>query len=309
MNGPGGDRSRDQVRLIEVGPRDGLQNEQQVLPVEKKVAFIDALSECGFGEIEVGSFVRPDAIPQLADTREVFERIRRKDGVVYSALVPNEKGLEAAKSAGVDKVSVFTAASDSFTRKNINCTVEESLDRFAPVIAGAMRSGLPVRAYVSCVVECPYEGSIDPNRVAEVTARLVDTGVEELVLGETLGTGSPDDIERLLAVVGEVRSPGELTLHLHDTHGAGVACARRGFELGVRSFDGSCGGLGGCPYAPGSAGNIATEDLLRLFDDLGAYSGVSIDSVLDVVRSIGSELGLSPRSGSSSGCGPKRPSS
>lgn len=309
MNSSRAGVERGQVHLCEVAPRDGLQYEQAILPLEKKVAFIDALSATGLPEIEVGSFVRPDAIPQLANTAEVLERIERRAGVVYSALVPNERGLEGALAAGVDKIAIFTGASESFVKENIRASIAESIDRYRPVLVGARKADVPVRGYISCIVECPYEGRISPDSVRQVASRLLEIGVSELVLGETIGSASPADIDRLLEALDGVWSPGELTLHLHDTCGSAIACALRALQLGVRSFDSSCGGLGGCPFAPGSAGNVATEDLLYLCDGLGLESGVSLESVLEAARMVCSELSVVPRSRLASSCGPQSPAS
>ena len=273
-----------QPQLCEVGPRDGLQNESTLVPLETKVAFIDALSETGLKEIEVGSFVRPDIIPQLADTAEVFARIRRLDGVVYSALVPNRRGLDGALAASADKISIFTAASESFARHNIRATISESIERFMPVIEDAHQAGLPVRGYVSCVVACPYEGAISPRDVTEVCRRLLEIGVDELDLGETLGVAGPQEIEALLLGIGEIEPLDRVTLHLHDTKGRAAACAARAWTLGIRRYDGSCRGLGGCPFAPGAAGNVSTESLVSLFEDMGHPTGVSLEKLKTASR-------------------------
>ena len=265
-----------QVRITEVGPRDGLQNEAAIVSVDDKIRFVDALSEAGFPEIETSSFVSPKWVPQLADASEVFAGIDRRDGTLYSALVPNERGLERALAAKADKLAVFTAASESFCEKNLNTTIADSIGRFAPVFEAARCASLPVRGYVSCVVRCPYEGDIDPERVRETVRRLTDAagGEIEIALGETLGVAIPEDIERMLAVVSETIPIGELDLHLHDTNGRAVDCAARALELGVRRFDASCAGLGGCPYAPGAAGNLATEDLLEMLERDGWSTGI-----------------------------------
>jgi len=269
------------LRITEVGPRDGLQNEKTIIPTEDKVRFVDLLSECGFAEIEVSSFVSPKWVPQLGDAAEVFARIKRRPGVIYSALVPNEKGLEGAIAAKVDKIAVFTAASETFSLKNTNATIAQTLERFAPVIRKAKSqassgdgidktgAGLPVRAYISCAVACPYEGPIAPERVRDVAARLIDLGVDEIDLGDTIGVATPDDVERLYDGLKGLLVPAQTTLHLHDTRGRALACAERAWRLGVRSFDSSCAGLGGCPYAPGAKGNVATEAIVGLFERLG----------------------------------------
>ena len=277
-------RNPDRPELCEVGPRDGLQNESILVPLETKVAFIDALSESGLKEIEVGSFVRPDIIPQLADSAEVLSRIKRRDGVCYSALVPNRRGLDGALAASVDKVSIFTAASESFAGHNIKATIAESIERFIPVVEGSHAAGIPVRGYVSCVVACPYEGAIAPSAVVDVCRRLLSIGVDELDLGETLGVSHPEEIDALLEAVGEIQSLDRIVLHLHDTRGRAVSCARRAWDLGIRRFDGSCRGLGGCPFAPGAAGNVATESLVSLFDEMGHSSGVSLEKLHEASR-------------------------
>ena len=273
MSEPGG------ILITEVGPRDGLQNEQRVLPTEVKVALVDALAAAGLREIEVGSFVRPDLIPQLADTRAVLEGIRRSPEVAYSALVPNERGLQGALEAGVDKIAVFTSASEGFARANVNATIDETIGRFRAVIDQSHAAGLPVRGYVSCVVRCPLDGPVTPEQVRSVCGKLMEIGVDEIDLGDTIGVAVPSDIEAMLEGLDGLLRPEEIVLHLHDTTGTAVACARRGMELGVRRFDASCGGFGGCPFAPGSAGNLATEDLLDLCRNEGRATGVDIEAV------------------------------
>lgn len=279
------------IRITEVGPRDGLQNESAVMPAAEKVAFIDALSGSGVSEIEVTSFVSPKWVPQLADAVEVFERITRKPGVAYAALVPNEQGMAAALEAKADKVAIFTAASETFSQRNTNASIAETLDRFKPVIEQAKREDVPVRAYVSCVVACPYEGPIKPEQVRRVASALLDLGADELDLGETIGVAVPADIERLYDGLADLITPGETTLHLHDTRGAALACAYRAMQLGVTRFDSSCGGLGGCPYAPGAAGNLATEDLVYFCERMGVATGVNLDALLDAARQARAALG------------------
>ncbi len=229
--------SGESIVITEVGPRDGLQNEQQVIPAETKIELIDRLSQAGFPEIEVSAFVRPDVVPQLSDAASVLGGIQRRPGGVYSALVPNERGLIRAIEAGVQKVSVFTAASETFAAKNSNSTDAETTERFRPVVQIAAAEGLMVRAYVSCVVACPYEGAVDPGDVVSVIEQLQALGAMEIDLGDTIGAAEPSDIERLLACVGEIVPIDELVLHLHDTRGGAVSCARRALELGARRFD------------------------------------------------------------------------
>jgi hydroxymethylglutaryl-CoA lyase len=282
--------SPSSIRITEVGPRDGLQNEALSLHTDVKVGFIDLLSASGVAEIEVSSFVSPQWVPQLGDAAEVFSRIARRKSVVYSALVPNERGMEGALAAKADKIAVFTAASETFSRKNTNATISETLVRFKPVIAQAKAAGLPVRAYVSCAVACPYEGPVDPMKVRDVAAKLLDLGADEIDLGDTIGVAVPTDIELLYEAMHGVLDPGQTTLHLHDTRGTGLACAYRALQLGVRSFDSSCGGIGGCPYAPGAAGNIATEDLVYTFNKMGFTTGVDLSRLFPAGRHIAAAL-------------------
>jgi hydroxymethylglutaryl-CoA lyase len=250
------------IRIVEVGPRDGLQNEAALIPTELKVAFVDALSGAGFDEIEVSSFVSPKWVPQLADAAEVFARIARRPGVTYSALVPNEQGLDRAIAARADKIAVFTAASETFTRTNINATIAESIERFRPVVA---RSPVPVRGYVSTAFHCPFEGPVAPEAVAATVDRLVELGVAELSIGDTIGKATPDEVRRLLDVLIPRVGLARLAMHFHDTYGRAVANARAAAELGITTFDASAGGIGGCPYAPGASGNVATQSLVELF--------------------------------------------
>lgn len=280
------------IRITEVGPRDGLQNEPRALSADVKVAFVDLLSQTGVAEIEVSSFVSPKWIPQLGDAAEVFRRIKRVPGLIYSALVPNEKGMQAALDCGAppDKVAVFTAASETFSRKNTNASIAETLERFKPVISAAKRSSLPIRAYISCAVACPYEGPIDPKQVRDVASRLLDLGVDEIDLGDTIGVAVPTDIDALYAALDGLLTPEQTTLHLHDTRGTALACAYRAFQFGVRSFDSSCGGIGGCPYAPGAAGNIATEDLVFTFNKMGCQTGVDLQRLFAAGRHIAAAL-------------------
>jgi hydroxymethylglutaryl-CoA lyase len=255
--------SGERVRIVEVGPRDGLQNESAPVPTEVKVAFVDALSEAGFDEIEVSSFVSARWIPQLADAEEVFARIRRAPGVTYMGLVPNLQGLERARAARVDKVAVFTAASETFSRKNTNASIAETLQRFRPVVATA---GVPVRGYISTAFHCPYEGPIAPDRVLPVAHALIELGCSELSIGDTIGRATTDEVERLVAVLlPAVQPPTRLALHFHDTFGRAVGNALAAHAMGITVFDASAGGIGGCPFAPGAPGNVATEALVAAF--------------------------------------------
>lgn len=252
------------VRITEVAPRDGLQNERAVLTTEMKVAFINALSRTGVDEIEAGAFVAPQSVPQMADSDDVFRKIERRAGVTYSALVPNERGLERARAASVRKIAVFTAASESFTKRNIHATIEESLERFRPVVSGARRDGIAVRGYISTAWFCPFEGRVPPARVVEVMMRLLDLGVDEVSLGDTVGRASPTDVRTLLDIAVPKIGRHRLSLHLHDTYAMAVANVLAAWEdYAIESFDGSAGGVGGCPYAPGASGNVPTEEIVH----------------------------------------------
>ncbi len=267
------------VKIVEVGPRDGLQNETAVVPADVKVAFVDALSLSGVGEIEVSAFVSPRWVPQLADAEEVFRNIARRAGVVYSALVPNEKGLERAIAARVDKISVFTAASETFNRKNINTSIEGSIGRFLPVARHAHNAGLTLRGYVSTAFWCPFEGRIPPEAVISVVERLIDIGVDEVSISDTIGKASPDEVgslfERLLPRISSER----IAVHFHDTYGRGVENVLASWSCGIRTFDASVGGLGGCPYAPGATGNVATEAVVGALESKGEAVGVARDKL------------------------------
>ena len=267
------------IRITEVGPRDGLQNEATPVSSASKIAFINALSQANLAEIEVTSFVRADRIAQLADAAQVMAGITRSKGTVYSVLVPNERGLDGALAAGAEKISVFVSASESFSQRNVNATIQECLDKLRPVVSRARAAALPVRGYVSCVVKCPYDGIINVAQVREVCARLLEMGVTELDLGDTIGAAVPDDMDRLLNGLQSVAEPKDMTLHLHNTSGRAIAVAERAIALGVVSFDSSAGGLGGCPFAPGSPGNVATEDMLELAARLGLTTGVNVEQV------------------------------
>jgi hydroxymethylglutaryl-CoA lyase len=279
------------VRIVEVGPRDGLQNERAVIPTDDKVAFVDALSEAGFDEIEVSAFVSPRWIPQLADAEQVFARIRRRGGTVYSALVPNEQGLDRALAARVQKVAVFTAASETFSRKNVNATIEESLDRFVPVVARARAAALPVRGYVSTAFHCPYEGNVKPAAVLGVVKRLLDLGVDEISIGDTTGKAVPEGVHALLDLLLDALPQDHLAMHFHDTYGAAVANVLAAYERGIATFDSSAGGVGGCPYAPGAKGNIATEDLAETLTRAGASLSLDLERVRAASRLLASIVG------------------
>ena len=267
------------VEIYEVGPRDGLQNEAGEISVADKVALIDRLSGAGFRRIEAGSFVSPKWVPQMAGTGEVLAGIARVDGVRYAALTPNMRGFDDARAAGADEIAVFGSASEGFSRANINASIDESLERFAPVIEAARVIDLPVRGYVSCVVDCPHDGPTDPAAVARVADRLFAMGCYEISLGDTLGHGTPDAIARMLLAVRDVVPVGRLAGHYHDTGGRALDNIDASLSLGVRVFDAAVGGLGGCPYAPGAAGNVATEAVAAHLERLGYETGLDLDAV------------------------------
>ncbi len=280
------------VRVTEVGPRDGLQNEKEVVPTDAKVAFVEALAAAGLPEVEVSSFVSPKWVPQLADAEDVFRRLRRREGVVYSALVPNERGMERALACGVRKVAVFAAATESFSRRNTNGSVAEVLGRFVPVVAAARRGGVAVRGYLSTAFGCPYEGPVDPAAAAAVARRLLDLGCDEVSVGDTIGVATPGRVLAGLEALERAGVPRERTvLHFHDTRGTALANVLAALQAGYASFDSSAGGLGGCPYAPGAGGNLATEDLLYLLEGLGVATGVRIEAVREASRGVEAVLG------------------
>jgi isopropylmalate/homocitrate/citramalate synthase len=278
------------VKIVEVGPRDGLQNEKDVVPTDDKVRFIDLLSESGLKVIEATSFVSPKWVPQLADAAEVYANIRKKPGVSYPVLVPNLKGLERALLSGVKDIAVFTAASETFNRKNVNMTVAESLEAIGHVAVQARARGMGVRGYVSTCFVCPYEGKVEPERAAVVIEDLLKIGVDEVSVGDTVGGARPEDVERLLAIVLKTLPASKLAVHFHDTHGHALANIRRSLEMGVATVDSSAGGLGGCPYAPGASGNVGTEAVLSLLHGLGIETGVSLEKVESASRFLSSVL-------------------
>jgi len=281
----------EQVRIVEVGPRDGLQNEQGQVRAEDKVALVDALVAAGLKHVEVGSFVSPRWVPQMADSAAVFAAIARAPGVTYAALTPNLQGFEAAIAAGASEVAVFAAASESFSQRNINCSIAQSLQRFEPVLAAAVAHGIKVRGYVSCVLGCPYEGDIAPERVRDVADAMLQMGCYELSLGDTLGIGTPGAARRLIDTVAQRVPRGQLAGHFHDTYGQAVANIYACLLEGVQVFDSSVAGLGGCPYAPGASGNVATEDVLYLLHGLGISTGVDLDRVVQAGQAIMLALG------------------
>ena len=284
------------VKLVEVGPRDGLQNESAVVATEVKLALIGLLADAGLTHIEATAFVSPKRVPQMADHDAVMRGVPRRPGLIYSALTPNMVGLEAALAAGADEVAVFGAASESFSQKNIHCSIAESLQRFEPVLQAARLRGVPVRGYVSCVLDCPYEGAIAPAAVASVAHALHEMGCHEISLGDTIGTGTPGRTAAMLEAVARRVPMAHLAGHFHDTYGQALANVYAALQLGVAVFDASVAGLGGCPYAPGASGNVATEDLLYMLDGLGIDTGVRMDALLAADRYICQALGRSTQS-------------
>jgi hydroxymethylglutaryl-CoA lyase len=279
------------VRLVEVGPRDGLQNEKQPISVADKVRLTNNLSAAGLSYIEVGSFVSPKWVPQMAGSAEVFAGIQYKPGVVYGALTPNLKGFEAAVEAGVKEVAVFAAASEAFSQKNINCSIAESLERFVPVMEAAKAHGITVRGYVSCVLGCPYEGEVAPEQVAAVARELLAMGCYEISLGDTIGTGTAGKTRALFEVVGRDIPRDKLAGHFHDTYGQALANIYASLLEGIAVFDCSVAGLGGCPYAKGATGNVATEDVLYLLNGLGIATGIDMDKLIAAGQRICEVLG------------------
>lgn len=267
------------VDVFEVGPRDGLQNETREIPVAEKVALVDALSASGFRRIECASFVSPKWVPQMAGSAQVLAGIRRADGVRYAALTPNMRGYEDALAAGADEIAVFASASEGFSKANINATIAESIERFVPILEAARHIDLPVRGYVSCVTDCPYDGPTPPAKVAEIADRLFALGCYEISLGDTLGQGRPETVAKMLMAVKNAVPVGRLAGHFHDTAGRAVANIDASLSLGVRVFDAAVGGLGGCPYAPGAAGNVATEAVVEHLHRLGYETGIDLDAV------------------------------
>jgi hydroxymethylglutaryl-CoA lyase len=271
------------VTIVEVAPRDGLQNEPRVVPTAEKVAFIEALAEAGCPVVEATSFVNPKAVPQLADADEVMRAIKRKSGIRYPVLVPNERGLDRALEASVDAIALFTAATEEFSQANIRCTIDESFARFEPVAKRASAKGLWMRGYVSVAFHCPYSGPVKPQAAVDCATRLFDLGCDEVSIADTIGTANPEEVRRLLEIAMKALPVDNLALHFHDTHGRAVDNIRAALDYGISTFDSSAGGLGGCPFAPGAPGNVATELVLDLFKDLGISAGIDRDKITAAV--------------------------
>ncbi|HCL12275.1 MAG TPA: hydroxymethylglutaryl-CoA lyase [Alteromonas sp.] len=285
-----------QVSIVEVGARDGLQNETAVIELPVKLAFIDGLVRAGLKRIEAGSFVSPKWVPQMADSAAVFNSLGQDSGATFSALTPNEKGMLAAIDAGVDEVAVFAAASESFSQRNINCSIEQSLERFQPVFRLARQHNLPVRGYVSCVMGCPYEGAISPDAVLAVSQTLLDKGCYEISLGDTIGTGTPGQTAQLLSTLLKTIPASKLAVHFHDTYGQALANILVALQHGISVIDSAAGGLGGCPYAAGASGNVATEDVVYMLNGMGIDCGVDINALVAASTQIFDHLNREPAS-------------
>lgn len=283
------------VRIVEVGPRDGLQNEVPV-SIENKIKLIDLLSDSGLDYIEAGSFVSPKWVPQMAGSAEIFAGITQKDGITYAALTPNLKGLEAAIACGVKEVAIFGAASEAFSQKNINCSIAESIERFRPLMEKAKAENIRVRGYVSCVLGCPYEGEVAPQKVAEVAAMLDALGCYEISLGDTVGVGTPEKVKTMLAEVSKKVDVSKLAVHFHDTYGQALANIYSALQCGVTVVDSAVAGLGGCPYAAGASGNVATEEVVYMLNGLNIQSGVNLDKIVDAGSFISDCLDRQPNS-------------
>ncbi|BDB26943.1 hydroxymethylglutaryl-CoA lyase [Cupriavidus sp. TA19] len=281
----------DKVKVVEVGPRDGLQNEKSLIPTETKVALIDQLTDAGFPNIEVASFVSPKWVPQMADGAQVMAAIRRRPGTIYSALTPNMKGLEGALAAGADEVVIFGAASEAFSQKNINCSIAESMARFEPVAAAAKAKGVRLRASVSCALGCPYQGEVPIDAVVDVVRRMRELGCDEIDIADTIGVGTPDKVKAVMRAAATEFPLAQLSGHFHDTYGHALANVEASLEAGIRIFHASVAGLGGCPYAKGATGNVATEALLQRLASLGMETGVDLDKVIAAAGLISRAIG------------------
>lgn len=281
----------DKARIVEVGPRDGLQNEKQTIETEVKITLIEQLAQAGVTYIEAGSFVNPKWVPQMAGSEAVFSGITRQDGVCYAALTPNLKGYERAAAVGVSEVAIFAAASEAFSQKNINCSIAESVERFMPVLDAAKADGIPVRGYISCVVGCPYEGAVAPEVSRDLSAQLLELGCYEVSLGDTIGCGTVGSFSALLDVILPTVAADKLAVHCHDTYGQALANIHLALQRGIAVIDSSVAGLGGCPYAKGAAGNVATEDVLYMLNGMGIEHGIDFEQLIAAGNYISSQLG------------------
>jgi hydroxymethylglutaryl-CoA lyase len=279
------------VKIVEVGPRDGLQNEKETIPVEVKIELVDRLTEAGFSNIEASSFVSPKWVPQMATSMEVMAGIKRKPGVIYSALTPNMKGFEAALTAKVDEVVIFGAASEAFSQKNINCSIAESIERFRDVALGAKQNNIRLRGSISCSFGCPYQGEVSPKCVADVVRRLKDLGCDEIDIADTIGAGTPRHVQKVMERAANDFPIAQLSGHFHDTYGQALANIYAAMEVGISIFHSSVAGLGGCPYAKGATGNVSTEDVLYMMNGLGVDTGIDLDNVVDAGQFISQHLG------------------
>jgi len=284
------------VKIVDVGPRDGLQNEKEIVPTHAKVELIHRLGDAGVPVVEAGSFVSPKWVPQMADSAEIMRTITRNSHVSYPVLTPNMKGFEGAMDVNAQEVAIFGAASESFSQKNINCSIAESLERFAPIMVAAKEKNIAVRGYVSCVVGCPYEGDIAPEKVANVALKLYEMGCYEISLGDTVGVGTPGKVQDMLRAVSAVVPMEKLAVHFHDTYGQALANIYAALEMGVSVVDASVAGLGGCPYAKGASGNVATEDVIYMLNGLSIETGVDLDKLCDAGRFISNVIGRAPAS-------------
>lgn len=284
----------EQIKIVEVGPRDGLQNESTPISSSDKVALIEKLSDAGISYIESGSFVSPKWVPQMATSTEVFEKVNRKQGVTYAALTPNMRGFEGAMAVNADEVAIFGAASESFSQKNINCSIEESLERFAPIMSAAKKANIKVRGYVSCVLGCPYEGDIAPEQVAKVAAKLYQMGCYEISLGDTIGVGTPANVTKMIQAVSAQVPIDKLAVHFHDTYGQALTNIYVALQMGIKVVDSAIAGLGGCPYAKGASGNVATEDVVYMLNGLGIETGIDFKQLLEAGWFISDKLGKAP---------------
>lgn len=279
------------VKIVEVGPRDGLQNEKQLIDIATKVELIHKLADAGLSTIEAGSFVNPQWVPPMAGSEEVFKQIKQRNGVIYTALTPNLKGYQRAQAVDVKEVAVFSAASESFSQKNINCSISESIERFKPLMDAAKQDNIPVRGYISCVLGCPYEGDIDSSKVNDVAQQLIDIGCYEISLGDTIGVGTPGKVKNLLAIIMQNIAKEKIAVHFHDTYGQALANIYASLQMGISVIDSSIAGLGGCPYAKGASGNVATEDVVYMLNGLGISTGTDLDKLIAAGNFITAKFG------------------